>query len=101
MTNRERLNRMSNEEYARETAAFAACPVRNFVDYEAWLESSDAEYPLIGKDGTYHGATGDRECKIVGEHERGGQPYVRIILSLPGLHDFELLSVPAGKVDSV
>lgn len=98
MTNRQRLNRMNTADYAKETAAFAACSVHCFVDYEAWLESSDPEYPIIGRDAVYDNGKRSQPCKCVGELTRSGKPHTRIILSLPGLHDFELLTVPSGFV---
>lgn len=101
MTNRERLNRMNTDDYARETAAFAACPVRQFVDYETWLESSDPEYPIMGEDGLYDSGKRQEPCKIVGRFERFGKSMARIILSRKALHDFELLTVDAAKVELV
>lgn len=98
MTNRERLNRMDNEAYAREQSAFAACEVRLYVDYAKWLESGDPEYPIIGDDGVYDNGRRKVDCKIVGSVERLGNTYKRIVIKRPALHDFEMLTVPEANV---
>ena len=102
MTNRERLNRMDNKAYADEINSFSVCEVRNYVDYEAWLDSSEEEYPIKGSDAVHHQRSGkDREVKLVGRFDRFGKPYCRIVGKLPGLHCFELLAVPAGEVEEL
>lgn len=98
MTNRDRLNRMSTEDYTREVAAFASCPVRRYVDYEAWLESSEPEYPLLGSDAEITGSGSPQACKMVGEYEYNGEQFCRVVLKRRSLHDFELRTVKRSQV---
>ena len=99
MTNRERLNAMSNEDYKLEADMYAACTVRKHVDYEAWLNSEDEEYPILGKEAKFKD-TGDelRDCWFIKNIEMNGAPFAEIIVKEPMLHAFKTIKVPQDAV---
>ncbi len=99
MTNRERLNGLSNEDYANEFNTYANCTVKPWVDFEKWLNSSSEEYPIIGEDAVLNGNGYDNvECKVVEHMKKFGADYVRVVVHKKELHDFQSLSVPADQV---
>ena len=99
MTNKERLNSLSDEEYRMEMTTYNNCTVKNYVDYEGWLNSSEEEYPIIGEDAILHEDNGnDVKCKLVGSDKKMKADYARLVVNVPGLHNFKSILVPMDKV---
>ena len=99
MPNRERLNNLSDADYALEMQMFSNCTVKQYVDYEGWLKSENEEYPIIGKDAVFHDTNEDVECKLVERINKTQALYVRLVVDVPGLHCFKTITVPAELVD--
>lgn len=101
LTNRERLRLLTNEEYATEIATYDTCTVKPFVDYEKWLNSTSDEYPIVGTPAVLKEDNGQRvECTLVNQKEQtNGTIYGKLVVKLPGLHNFKTIFVPMEKVE--
>lgn len=99
MTNRERLSKLSNEELAKEILAFANCGVKDYVDLQGWLGSTDEEYPLKGTPASFKDTDGTvKTGTLVGDKNLFGMPYVTLLVKQDGLHQFQQFSVPENRL---
>jgi len=99
MTNKERLDALSESDYQFEIQAFQMNPCRKYLNYEKWLQSTDEEYVVEGKLGIYTDEDGVvTPCHIVGTKEKDGQLLTKIIIH-KGFHEFESKSVAPDLVE--
>ena len=101
LTNKERLRLLTDDQYATEMRTYDTCTVKPFVDYEKWLESTSDEYPIVGAPAVLKEDNGQRvECTLVNQKaQTDGTVYGRLVVKLPGLHNFKTIFVPMDKVE--
>lgn len=100
MTNRQRLEALSDSDYALELSMINNCTAGKYMDFERWLNSDDQEYPIKGRDALYQDVSGQVPCVVVDEHflpVGKSVPFKKIVVRR-GFHDFEILSVSFDKV---
>lgn len=49
LTNRERLDKISNTELAQKIKSLKSIPCFEYIDWETWLQSYDENLPYIGE----------------------------------------------------
>lgn len=75
MTNREKLENMTNEEFGEKIKELGQLQALDYVDWKKWCDSENEEIPYLGIPGHYapfdkkFAICDDKPCVIVGEQK--------------------------------
>ena len=99
MTNRERLNRMPQEDFAAFLKKVRSDPLADYMNWDAWLLAEDPAPIYAGKDGYLYpekgcrdGGDAPRPCRILSDTNVKGKAYRKILL------DGRVYYIPAYRI---